>query len=104
MMTLLSGVAPQASVTALHTSQAYSGSVPVKLSGEYSSMISPGKFRGSLLDHKGTVHSQLLYLLLAHMEDHISLESGGGIVDMDYSSGYPLYGLKGSVYKVSPGP
>ena len=43
MMTLLSGVAPQASVTASHTSQAYSGSVPVKLSGEYSRIISPGK-------------------------------------------------------------
>ena len=42
MITLSSGVAPHASVTASHTSSAYSGSVPVKLSGEYSSMIFPG--------------------------------------------------------------
>ena len=36
MMALWSGVGCQTSSTALQTSSAYSGSVPVKLSGEYS--------------------------------------------------------------------
>ena len=40
-MHLLSVVGSQISITALHTSSAYSGSVPVKLSGLYSKVMSP---------------------------------------------------------------
>ena len=39
-MTLRSGVAPQAAVTASHTSSAKSSSVPVKVSGLYSKVTS----------------------------------------------------------------
>ena len=39
-MTLRCGVAPQAAVTASHTSKAKSSSVPVKVSGLYSRVIS----------------------------------------------------------------
>ncbi len=42
MMTLLSGVGFHISITALHISAANSGSVPVKLSGEYSKRKLPG--------------------------------------------------------------
>ena len=42
IITLSSGVGCQTSKTALHTSSAYSGSVPVKLSGEYSKVKCPG--------------------------------------------------------------
>ena len=41
IITLLSLVAPHSSITASQTSKAYSSSVPVKLSGEYSRITSP---------------------------------------------------------------
>ncbi len=42
------GVGSQTSITASHTSRAYSSSVPVKLSGEYSRLISVPHFSASL--------------------------------------------------------
>ena len=44
-------VGSQVSMTALQISSAKSSSVPVKLSGEYSSMILPGKFFARSLTH-----------------------------------------------------
>ena len=48
-MHLLSAVGSQISITALHTSSAYSGSVPVKLSGLYSNAKFPSSFAASSL-------------------------------------------------------
>ncbi len=49
MMTLLSADGSSTSKTALHTSSAYSGSVPVKLSGEYSKRKLPSYSEASRL-------------------------------------------------------
>ena len=48
-MTLLSADGSSTSSTALHTSRAYSGSVPVKLSGEYSKRKLPSYSAASFL-------------------------------------------------------
>ena len=73
MMALRSAVGCHTSRTALHTSSAYSGSVPVKLSGEllkdYFSVIIFHIF----LYHAGTIDRDLLYFLAVCMEYNLTL-------------------------------
>ena len=93
-MTLFSGVAPQAAVTASQTSLAKSSSVVENVSGLYSSTHSvSGCSAGELLDQLDGGHRHLDDFRLAHAEHDVAERLRGGVVDVDDGAARAAQGL-----------
>ena len=74
----------QISITALHISAANSGSVPVKLSGEYSKAEVAGGLFAVLVEELCTGNCDVDYLLPALAENLLALSDGGGVIQVNY--------------------
>ena len=96
MITGFSAVGSRMSSTALQTSSAYSGSVPVKLSGLYSKRKLPSYLGRELLDERRAVRGDLPDLLLRFFKHLLALRHAGGVVEMHHRAGRALEGVEGS--------
>ena len=83
IITLFSGVGFHTRVTASHISRAKSGSVPVKLSGEYSSRKLPLGLFAVLQAGLRPFYRYIYDLRPGPVENLLALGQGGGIVEVD---------------------